>query len=49
MRMKILIADDEKDIRFLISQYLKEINGNLEIAGVVSGNSGNCQGHANGS
>lgn len=36
MRMKILIADDEKDIRFLISQYLKEINGNLEIAGVVS-------------
>ena len=29
--MKILIADDEKDIRFLISQYLKEINGNLEI------------------
>lgn len=36
MRMKILIAEDEKDIRFLISQYLKEINGNLEIAGVVS-------------
>ena len=34
--MKVLIADDEKDIRFLVSKYLQEINKDIVIAGYAS-------------
>ncbi|OUN31893.1 hypothetical protein B5G33_00570 [Blautia sp. An81] len=34
--MKVLIADDEKDVRFLVSKYLQEINKDIVIAGYAS-------------